>query len=121
MHADVEPDRRIEAGLLGEHQVRQLIAEVLAVLAGLEVAPVGAPIGDGVHHAMHQLADAALALRRTHLAVEILADDDVGGRLGPIGRHLHVILLEYDGAFVVGDRSGAQLPGDLVVRGFARF
>ena len=101
--------------------MRQLVAEVLGVVASLEIAPVRAPIGDGVDHAMDQLTDAALAVGRAHLAVEILADHNVGGRLGPFGRHLHFVLLEDDGAFVVGNRGGAQLPGDLVVRGLALF
>ena len=120
MNADVKPDRRIEAGLLGQHQVRQLVAEILRVVAGLEIAAVRAPIGDGVHHAMDQLADATLAFRRPQFAVKVFADDDVGGRLGPFGRHLHVILLEYDGALIVTDGGGAELPGDLVVRGLVK-
>ena len=36
VHADVEPDRRIEARLLGQHQVRQLVAEILRVFAVLK-------------------------------------------------------------------------------------
>ena len=35
--AHVEPNRRIETGFLGEHQVRQFQAEVFAVFLGLEV------------------------------------------------------------------------------------
>ena len=60
-----------------------------------------------------------LALRRAQLAVEVLAGDDVGGGLRPVGRHFHVALLEDHRAFVVADGGGARLPGDLVVGGLA--
>ncbi len=72
--------------------MRQLVAEVIRIVARFEIAPIRAPIGDGVHDAMHQLPDAVLAIGRAHFAVEIFADHDVGGRLGPVGRHLHLVL-----------------------------
>ena len=96
--------------------MRELVAEIIGILSGSKIAISLAPIGDRVYHSMHQLAHAALALGRPHLAVEILADDDVGGRLGPVGRNLHIVLFEYDGAFVVRDDGSPQFPGDFVVR-----
>ena len=62
-----------------------------------------------------------LALGRAHLAVEIFADDDVGGGLGPVRRDLDVRLFEDDRAFIVADGGGAELPLDLVVGRFAGF
>ena len=93
----------------------ELVAEVFGVFGRAEVMLFGAPIGDGVDDAADQLAHAGFALRRAHLAVEILADDDVGGGLGPIRRDFDVALLEDDGALVVADGGGAQLPSDFVI------
>ena len=101
--------------------MRQLVAEVLGVCLRLEVIARDPPIGDGVHHAVHQLAHAGLALRRAHAAMEILADDDIGGGLRPVGRHFDVALLEDDRAFVVADGGGSQLPSDLIIGGDTRF
>ena len=115
LDAHVEPHRRVEARLLRQHQVRQLVAEAGGVLGRAEVALLGAPIGDGVDHAADQLAHAGLALRRADLPVKILADDDVGGGLRPVRRDLDVALLEDDRALVVADGGGAQLPGDFVI------
>ena len=97
----------------------QLVAEVLAVLIGREVAVLLAPIGDGIDHALDELGDAGFALRRAQFAVEILAGDDVGGGLRPIHGDFDVALLEDDGALVVADGGGAGLPLDVVVGGFA--
>ena len=116
LHADVEPDRRVEARLLRQHQVRQLEPEILAVRVGLEVAVLLAPVRDGVDHALDQLRDAGLALGRPEFAVEILAGDDIGGRLRPVDRDLDIALLEDDGAFIISNGGGAGLPLDIVVR-----
>ena len=115
-YAHVEPHRRVEARLLGQHQVSQLIAEILRVGGCAEVVPGLSPVRYGVHHAMHQLGNAALPVRRTGLPVEVLADHDVGGRLRPIRRHIDIGLLEDDLALVVGDGGGARFPFQLVVR-----
>ena len=117
--ADVEPDGRIEAGLLGKHEVGQFEAEVFAVGFGLEIAVLVAPVGDGIDHALDELGDAGFALGRAHLAVEILAGDDVGGGLGPIDGHDDVALFEDNRAFIVADGGGAGLPLDFVVGGLA--
>jgi hypothetical protein len=85
--ADIEPDGRIEAGLLGEHEVGELEAEILGVGLGLEVVVLFAPAGDGIDHALDELGDAGFALGRAHFAVEVLAGDDVGGGLGPVDGH----------------------------------
>ena len=61
--AHVKPYRRIEAGLLREHQVGQFHAEILAVLGALEVAVLLAPVRDRIHHALHQLRHRRLAVR----------------------------------------------------------
>jgi len=116
-YADVEPDRRVEARLLGQHQVGEFIAEVFGVFGSFEVALLGAPAGDGVAHARNKLADAGFALRRAHFAVEILADDDIGGRLGPINGHFDVALLKDDRALIVADGGVAELPLHVIIRG----
>ena len=56
LHADVEPDGRIEAGLLREHEVREIIAEVFGVRLGLEIAVVPAPFGDGIDNSVTSCA-----------------------------------------------------------------
>ena len=65
-------------------------------------------------------ADAAFALGRAQLAVEVLAGDDVGGRLGPVGRDFDVALLEDHRALVVADGGGARLPLHFVIGRLAR-
>ena len=82
---------------------------------GGEVAVVQAPVGDGVDDAMDQFGDAAFALGRAQLAVEIFAGDDVGGGLRPVGGDFDVALLEDDRAFIVADGGGAGFPLHLVV------
>ena len=103
-----------------QHQVRQVVAEILAVLDGQKVACLLAPVGDRVDHTMDQLCHAGFALGRAQLAVKILAGDDVGGGLRPIGRHFDITLLEDDSAFIVADGGRACLPCDFVVRGLSR-
>src|SRR5436189_6317890 len=93
----------------------ELIPEVLSVLRGAEVLPCLAPVGDCVHHAMDQIRHAPLAIRRTELAVEILAGDDVRRRLRPVCGNLHIPLLENDSTLVISNRGGSQLPRDPVV------
>ena len=93
----------------------ELISEVLSVLRRSGSTSLLAPVGDCVHYAMDQVGDAPLAIRRTELAVEILAGDDVRRRLRPVCGNLHISLLENDSTFVISDRGGSQLPCDLVV------
>ena len=99
----------------------QIEAEVLAVFIGLEIAVLLAPLGDGVHHALHKLRNTGLALGRPEFAMEILGGDDVGGGLRPVDGRLHIALLEDDVALIVADGGGAGFPLDLVVRGLAGF
>ena len=89
------------------------------VLAG-EVVLRPRPAGDGVDDAADQLLDGALALRRAHLAAEVLRDDDVGGLLRPELRNLDVALLEDDLALLVADDGGADFPLHFVERVHAR-
>jgi hypothetical protein len=118
-HADVEPDGRIEAGLLGDHEVGQFEAEVFGVGFGLEVAVLFAPTGDGIDHALDELGHAGFAFRGAHLAVKILAGDDIGGRLGPVHGNFDIALLEDNRAFIVSDGGSTGLPLDFVVGGLA--
>src|SRR5205823_1530458 len=112
---DVEPDRRVETGLLGEHEMGELMAEVLTIFLALEVISGEAPICDGVDNAMDELGDARLAFRGTHPAMEIFAGHNVGRGLRPVSRDLHVMLFKNDSPFVVADSGGTHVPGELVV------
>ena len=116
IQADVEPDGRIERAVLMQAEPGQLAIESLAVLGRGEVAVVDAPIGDRAADAMDQLPDAVFALRRAVLAVEILADHDVGGQLAPGRGNFAVGLLEQHLAVFALDGGRAQFPLDGVER-----
>ncbi len=80
-HADVEPDGRIEAGLLRQHQMGQIHPEVLNVFFRFEVVPVPAPVGDRVDDTVDQLRYARLPLRSAHSPMKVLAGNNIGCRL----------------------------------------
>jgi hypothetical protein len=109
------PHRRVEARFLVQRQVGQFGTEVFGIVERGEIAVVDAPLRDRVHDPMDDLRDAAFPLRRSHASMKILAGDDVGGRLRPVGRDLNVLLFKNDGPFVVADRSRALLPAHFVV------
>ena len=94
----------------------ELRLERREILACGEVVPRLRPAGDRVHDPIDQLADAGLAARRTDVAAEVLADDDVGGELAPERRDLDVLLLEDGLAGLIADVGGPDLPRDLVIR-----
>ena len=83
VQADVKPDGRIERSALMQAEPRQLAVEELAVFGCRQIAVFDAPVGDRARHPVDQLANAPLPLRRVHLAVEILAHDDIRRQLGP--------------------------------------
>ena len=110
-HADVEPHRRVEGGLLGDQEVLEL--GVVGVGLGLvdEVAALEAPLGDRVGDPVDHLAQRRLALLGAGGAAEVLLGDDVGGVERPGGGELDVELLEGDRAVPeVGDPGVAPLP-----------
>ena len=109
---DVEPNRRIEGAMLVEAEPRQVAIEGLAIFRGGEVAIHEPPIGDRAGHAMDELANAVFTFWGAVLAIEILADDDVGRELRPEGGYFTVLLFEEDLAIFVFDRSGAEFPID---------
>ncbi len=117
--ADVEPDGRVEGGLLVEEQVAELGEEDGGVFGRGEVAVAEAPVADGFGDAGDEGADAGLALGRADLAVEVLGRDDVGRGHGPGGRGLDVLLLKDDLALEVLNDGVAELPGELVEGGDA--
>ena len=90
----------------------QLAVEPLAVLRRGEVAVLDAPVGDRAGDAVDQLPDAVLALGRADFAVEVLADDDVGGQLAPDRRDFAVVLLEDHLAVLALDLRAADFPLD---------
>ena len=95
-HADVEPDRRVEGGLLGDEEVLQLVAEGVGLGVVHEVAVRHAPGGDGVGDPVDHLAQRALPLGRAERSPEVLLGHDVGGVERPRDRELDVELLEGD-------------------------
>ena len=113
--ADVEPDGRVEGDLLLDKEVGEVVAKGVGIFLGGEVAALLAPVGDGLGHAADEGADAALALGRADLAVEIFGGDDVGRGHGPVDGDLDILLLEDDFAAHVIDGGGAALPLDFVV------
>jgi hypothetical protein len=114
IQADVEPHRRVERPVLMEAEPRQLAVEPLGILVAGEVAVLLSPVGNRPRDAMDQLPHASFALGGAVLAIEVLADDDVGGKLGPAGGNLDVPLLEHGLARFVLDRGTAEFPGDRV-------
>ena len=79
--AEVEPHRAVEAHLLMQQQVGELVLERGRIGLGGEVAAFAAPLADGVRDARDHLLDAGLATRRAELAAEVLADHDICGHL----------------------------------------
>ena len=115
----VEPDWGVEARLLCEHQVRQFVTKVLRILLGLKIPSGGAPTGDRVNDAVHELLKAALPIGPTDRTVEVLASHDIRCRLRPTGRHLHIALLEYRIALGIGDHGCPPFPFHDAVRRLA--
>ena len=113
---DVEPHRAVERPVLVQREPGELAIESLAVGGRGEIAVLHAPIGDRAADAMDQLPDAALALRRVDLAVEIFADDDIRRQLAPRLGDFAIGLLEEHLARFAFDRGGAEIPFDGVER-----
>ena len=86
------------------------------VFIGGEVTHVLAPFRDGISHAADQLLDTAFTLLRTHLAVEIFGDHDVGSGLRPRLGNLDVLLLKDHLSFFIGDSRAAQFPFHVIKR-----
>ena len=110
LHADVEPDRRIEAHLLLDEQVRQVVAESVARGGGGEISAVLAPADDRIDHAADQLPHGSFALGRIQLAVEVFRRDDIGRRLRPGFGNLHIFLAEDHLPLFVADLGDAPFP-----------
>ena len=115
----VEPDGRIEGGVLADEDVDEFVVEGGGVFGGAEVALRHAPVADGFGDAGDQLADAGFALGRADRAVQIFRGHDIGGGHGPVFGDFDVLLLEDHVALGVGDLSEAEFPFDFVVGGDA--
>ena len=114
---DVEPHRAVERSALGDEDVLEFIAERLGLGFVYEVAALDAPIGDGVSHAVDDLAQRNFALRSPRCATEIFLRNDVGCVERPCVGELDVALLEGHAAvFPVADARIALFPLDHVVR-----
>ena len=115
----VEPDGRVEGGVLADEDVDEFVVESGAVVGGLEVALRHAPVADGFGDAGNELADSGLTLGCADLAVQIFRGHDVGGGHGPVFGDFDVLLLEDHVALGIGDLSEAEIPFDFVVGGYA--
>src|SRR5208282_2811454 len=115
--ADVEPDGRIESGVLANEDVDELIVEGCAVFESFKVALGQSPVADGFGNTSDELADSGLALGRADFAVQIFRGDDVGRGHGPIFGNFDVLLLEDHVALCVSDLSKAEIPFEFVVGG----
>ncbi len=98
----------------------QLVVEDLRVFVAGEIAVLLAGRDVRVDHAIDELLETPLPLRRADGATEVLRRDDVGGIHRPEVGKLHPTLLEVHRAVApVGHDDVAGLPGDLVVRVYA--
>ncbi len=117
--ADVEPDGRVEGGVLADEDVDELVVECGAVFGSLEVALSQSPVANGFGDAGDELADSGLALGGAELTVQILAGHDVGRGHGPVFGDFDVFLFEDHAAVGVGDLGEAEIPLEFVVGGDA--
>jgi hypothetical protein len=116
--AEVEPNGGVERAVLVHEEERQLGFERVGVgLAGEVAAELVARDADRVREAMHDLADARLALvfvaTDSRLA-EVLRDDDVRRELTPRRGDLGAFHLEDDRPVGVRDHARAALVDDAV-------
>src|SRR4029453_13636607 len=110
--ADVEPDWRVEGGLLVDQDGGELVLEGAAVLLAREVAGLPAHLGDPAGYSTDHLLDGSLSLGGAELPAEVLLGDDVGGVLRPALRELDTALLE-DGVLGIADDRVPVLPLEL--------
>ena len=97
----------------------KIVAKVLNIIFGLEIAVGGGPVGDRVDDPVHELLEAALPIRPANRTVKVLAGHDIGRRLGPSSRRLHIALLEHRIALGIGDHGRPLLPLQDAVRRLA--
>ena len=114
--ADVEPNRRVERGVLMNAQPRQIAVEILGVGSRGEIAVFQAPVGDRAADTVNKLPDAPLAFRGAVFTVKILVNDDVGRQLGPENRNFAVFLLEQNLAAFALDGGSSRFPFNRVKR-----
>jgi len=113
--ANVEPDGRVEGGVLADENVNEFVVEGGTVFGSLEVALVESPVADGFGDAGNECADSGLALGRADFSVQIFGGDDVGRGHGPVFGDFDVFLLEDHAAVRVGDLGETEIPFDFVV------
>ena len=109
----VEPHGRIESTVLIHAQPGQLIVEDFAVCLG-EVFVLYAPVCDRAADAVDHLADALFTLIGLDIAVKILGDNNLGGKLGPELGNFDFFLTEEDIAGIIIDFRGAVVPFDFI-------
>src|SRR5208282_1010338 len=113
--ADVEPDGRIEGGVLANEDVDELVVESGSVFGRLEVALGQSPVANGFGDPGDERADSGFALGRADLAVQVFRGDDVGRGHRPVFGNFDVFLLEDHIALRVGDLSETEIPFEFVV------
>ena len=116
MKTDVEPHRRIERSMLVQAQPGQITVEVLGVFRTGKITTVGAPICNGATDTVNQLTYARFAFRLANFPKKVLAHDDVGRQLAPLGRDFAIRLFEQHTPILILDGSTAQFPGNRIKR-----
>ena len=69
--ANVEPDGRVEGGVLADEDVDEFVVEGCAVFGSFEIALGESPVADGFGDAGDEGADSGFALGRADFAVQI--------------------------------------------------
>ena len=113
--AYVEPDGRVEGGVLADEDVDEFVVEGCSVFGSFEIALGQSPVADGFGDAGDELADSGFALGRADLAVQVFRGHDVGRGHGPVFGDFDVFLFEDHVALGVGDLGEAEIPFEFVV------
>src|SRR5207248_8871572 len=100
--------------LLLDQQMRQFVAEGIARGGVGEISALFTPANNGIGNASDQLADRRFAIGSAHLAVKILARDNVRGGLRPTSWYFDIFLAEDGHALFVADEGDALFPFDSV-------
>jgi hypothetical protein len=112
--ANIEPNGRIEGGILADQQCRKLRLEPVCFLGRRKVALRFAGSADGCDNASDQLVDALLATFCSQPTMKILGRDDAESGLQPAGGSENSFLLKDGIAFRVLDPGVTALPGDSI-------
>ena len=83
IQAHVEPDRRVERAVLMQAEPGEIAVEVFAVVGGLKVTIINAPVGNGAGHTVNYLLNTGFPLGSIRLTIEVFADYNVRRQRAP--------------------------------------